>query len=179
VIVRLTNRQRQRVFDLASTHLADDRRLEAFGAWYDADVSTASKHRVDTVMPAAAWRMVEDIMFSHCFNERGFRARDRVKTTDLNALKAIRRALNARECHPALFQRGAIGYINELVPAWRFPGPDASGKCYSPYPVPGMNFVVLAPETRVVELRTSTLWTEAQRLPERLLLTESQHWAFT
>jgi len=177
VIVRLTHRQRARVFALTVEALASDPRLGSFIIWYDFDYSIASKHRVDTVMPAIVWRLVEDKMFDHCFNERGFRAKD-VKTTDLNALKAIRRALNARENHPALSRRGAIGYIAELIPAWKFPSADASGRWYSPYPVPGMEYVVLAPETRVVNLQTTTLWTEATRLPDRALLDPDQHRLF-
>ena len=177
MIIRLTNRQRARVYELTLHALVSDRRMGDFIDWYDADYSIASKHRVDTVMPAIAWRLVEEAMFDHCFNEKGFRSKD-VKTTDLNALKAIRRALNVRENHPALSRRGAIGYIAELIPSWKFPADDASGKWYSPYPVPGMEFVVLAPETRVVNLQTTTLWTEASRLPDRALLDPAQHLFF-
>ena len=178
MIVRLTNRQRSRVFDLVTKRGGMvGSRLGAFDVWWDRDATIASKHRVDTSMPAAAWRMVEEVLFDHCFNERGFRMRD-VKTTDLNALKAVRRALNVRESHPAMYRRGAIGYINELIPAWRFPGPDGSGRFYTPYPMPDAEFVVLAPETRVVKLQTTTLWVEATRLPERPILCEAEHLKF-
>jgi len=178
VIVRLTNRQRARVAELFGA--VDDPRLVFLDRWWDYDWSVASKHRVDTVMPAAAWRMVEAILFDHCFNERGFRARDRARSTDLNALKAIRRTLNVREGHPALSKRGAIGQIAELIPAWRFPSPDASDKAYSPHPVPTMPYVVLAPETRTVSGNTTTLWVEADRsrLPGYLILDEEQHFLF-
>jgi hypothetical protein len=175
VIVRLTVHQSRRVRAL----------LEAAGAcpatfeWWDRDCSVASKHRVDIVMPAIGWRSIEGIMFDHCFDERGFRARERVRSTDLNALKTIRRALNAREHHPALFNRGAIGLIAELIPAWRFPAADASGRCYSPYPVDAMDFVVLAPESRTVRTKQSTLWTEALRPIELPLLDPRQHYRFS
>jgi hypothetical protein len=151
---------------------------ETYAAWWDRDRSVASKHRVDIVMPASAWRMVESVMFNHCFDDRGFRARERVRSTDINALKSIRRALNVRENHPAMYQRGAIGLISELIPAWRFPAPDASGKRYSPYPVQAMPFVVLAPESRVVQTKQTTIWVEANRPSELPLLAEHNHWAF-
>jgi hypothetical protein len=178
VIVRLTVRQTGRVRDLVAEALGESQRCETFLQWWDRDSSMASKHRVDTVMPAMGWRMVEGVMFDHCFDERGFRAKERVRATDINALKSIRRALNVRENHPALFQRGAIGLIPELVPAWKFPSPDASGKMYSPYPVSPLQFVVLAPESRVVQTKQTTLWVEALRPRELPLLDENNHWAF-
>ena len=175
MIVRLTNRQRARVAELFGA--VDDHRLADLDRWWDYDPSVASKHRVDTLMPAAAWRMVESILFDHCFNERGFRARERARATDLNALKSIRRTLNTREAHPALSKRGAIGQIPELIPAWKFPKPDASGKAYSPHPVDTMPYVVLAPETRTVSGNVTTLWVEADptRLPSYLILDKAEH----
>jgi hypothetical protein len=178
MIVRLTVRQTGRVRDIVAATLGETAKGETFAEWWDRDHSAASKHRIDTVMPAVAWRMVESIMFDHCFDERGFRAKERVRTTDLNALKSIRRALNARENHPALYQRGAIGMISELIPAWRFPAPDASGKMYSPYPALALPFVVLAPESRVVQTKQTTLWSEASRPRELPLLDEQSHWPF-
>jgi hypothetical protein len=178
MIVRLTVRQAGRVRDLVATSFGDNFLGEAFAGWWDGYQSTASKHRVDIVMPASAWRRVEGIMFDHCFDERGFRARERVRSTDINALKSIRRALNVRENHPALYQRGAIGLISELIPAWKFPAPDASGKVYSPYPVQSMPFVVLAPESRTVQTKQTTIWVEAIRPRELPLLYEPGHWVF-
>lgn len=178
MIVRLTNRQRDRVGPLVTEALAGRGRQEPFLEWWGRETYVASKHRTDIVMPASAWRMVEGVMFDHCFDERGFRARDRVRSTDINALKLIRQALNVRENHPALHQRGAIGLIPELIPAWKFAAPDASGRCYSPYPVPTLPFVVLAPESRTVRTKQTTLWVEAKRPSELPLLDERNHLAF-
>jgi len=179
VIIRLTIRQAKRVEELTTEALEGVRRAEPLAEWWGRDQSQASKHRLDVVMPAAGWRIVEDVMFNHCFDERGFRAKERVRSTDINALKSIRRGLNVRENHPALFQRGAIGMISELIPAWKFPAPDASGRLYSPYPLIAAPFVVLVPESRTVNLKPSTLWVEATRPRSMPLLDEAEHWRFT
>jgi hypothetical protein len=176
MIVRLTVHQTRRVAELVAA--SGHRHVDRIGEWWGRDQTPSSKHRVDVVMPAVAWRIVESIMFDHCFDERGFRAKERVRNVDINALKTIRRALNARENHPALFRRGAIGLIPELVPAWKFPAPDASGRAYSPYPVIGMPFVVLAPESRTVATKQSTLWVESPRRREFPLLDECEHMRF-
>ena len=175
MIVRLTNRQRGRVGELVEA--ADPPQLLAFLEWYGRDCYTASKHRVDLAMPAIAWRLVEHVMFDFCFDGKGFKSRD-VRNTDLNALKSIRRALNAREAHPALTNTGAIGLVGELIPAWRFPTPEASGKEYVPYPAPTMPFVILAPESRTVAGKQTTQWVEAVRPTELPLLDEREHLRF-
>ena len=175
MIVRLTNRQRGRVGGLVEA--ADPDCLLAFLEWYGRDCSKASKHRIDLAMPASAWKAVEHVMFEFCFDGKGFKSRD-VRTTDLNALKAVRRALNARESHPALSYVGAVGMIAELIPAWKYPGPDASGQRYSPYPVPTMPFVILAPESRTVAGKQATMWVEAIRPTELPMLDEREHLRF-
>lgn len=180
MIVRLTNRQSNRVRALAVAALTHARHQEHLDMWWGRDKTTASKHRVDIVMPAVGWRTAESAMFDHCFDERGFRAKERVRTTDLNALKAIRQSMNARENHPALSGRGAIGLIPELIPAWKIV-PDQSGKMYSPYPTSLGEYVVLAPFTTTVQTKQVTAWVEAgpgvleRGLP---ILDEEQHWLF-
>ena len=150
--------------------------------WWDRDQSRASKHRVDTLMPAVAWRLVEEVMFGHCFDERGFRAKERVKSTDLNALKSIRRGLNARENHPAMSQRGAIGLVNEVIPAWKLTPDERQNLApelrYSPYPGLG-EFVVLVPESRTVNTKKATQWVEATRKWDWPICHERAHLAFT
>lgn len=178
MIVRTTNRQRERTWSLILQSRPKRRTLEVLDRWWWKDYTQASKHRVDTVMPCIAWQLVEGILFNHCFNERGFRSKD-VKSTDLAALKSIRRSLNVREQHPALYRRGAIGYINELIPAWRLMAPDEQGRHYSPVPVPNGTFAILAPETRTVDLKTTTLWAEvAGRIPVLPILDEREHLLF-
>lgn len=176
VIVRTTNRQRERIRTLADERLRGSQR-SAFLDWFDLDHSVAARHRVDTAMPAVAWRLVDSILFDHCFDARGFRTRD-VRNVDLNAMKAVRRALNARESHPALYGVGAVGQVAELIPAWKFLAPDDDGRIYSPYPVMGSQFTILAPEMSEVGGRQITVWVRAERAWERPLLDEREHWRF-
>lgn len=176
MIVRLTFRQVGRVHELTTGRI-EARYDDAFQEWWAREMFTASKHRVDMSMPAAAWKLVESVMFDHCFNERGFRSKD-VRNTDLNALKSIRRALNARENHPALSKRGAIGLISEIIPAWKLLSAGPSGRWYSPYPVRGMGFTILAPESTVVRTKQTTLWVEADPGDRLALLDQAEHWRF-
>lgn len=172
MIVRLTGRQRSRV----------EQRVESTGnlaliEWFGRDCVPSSKHRVDLAMPAIAWRQVEHVMFDFCFDGKGFKSQTS-RAMDHTAFKSIRRALNTRENHPALSQTGAVGMISELIPAWKFPGPDASGQHYTPYPAPNMPFVILAPETRKIGGKQTTMWVEATRPPEYPLLDEREHLRF-
>jgi hypothetical protein len=175
MIVRLTRRQHKRVAEIVADQMGERWRSGVL-EWIEQDVSDAAKHRVDVAMPAIAWRRTWDVMFDHCFDNRGMRTKG-VRVTDLNATKAIRRGLNVREVHPALSRTGAIGMIGELVPAWKLIETEGS-MLYTPYPRQGMQFVVLAPESREVGRQRVTQWVEAPRAPERPLLDESNHWRF-
>lgn len=182
--VRLTRSQASRIRQIIAKRPQESERdrsnAEAFNEWFGKDVHAASAGRLDVLMPAVAWLWVERVLFEHCFDHRGFRRRE-TKVTATNALKSVRSALNAREQHPALRQQGAFGFVNELVPAWKFPGPDGSGKLYSPYPVDGMPYVVLGPVALEKERdRRLTMWAEADlgRLPLWDVLDESEHWRF-
>ena len=175
MIVRLTRRQHKRVLEIVEDQMSE-RWRDAVLDWGYQDVTDASAHRVDVAMPAVAWKRVWDLLFDHCYDHRGMRTKG-VKTTDLNAMKSIRRSLNAREVHPALSRTAAIGMVGELVPAWRFDEPQ-HGMLYSPYPVVGAPFVILAPETREMKLQRVTQWVEATRLPQRRLLDPAEHLRF-
>lgn len=177
MIVRLTRRQYGRVIEVVEPALAAEQWRKALKEWWYADVSSAAKHRVDVAMPALGWKRVADVMFDHCFDNRGMRSKG-VRTTDLNAMKAIRRALNVRETHPALHGIGAIGMIGELVPAWTMTQGQDGKPHYSPYPLVGENFVVLAPESHSVRNQTVTTWVPSKRSPERRLLNPDEHWRF-
>lgn len=175
--VRLTRRQFERVDELVSHALRAPNEVSlAFQEWWGRDIAEAAKLRVDVAMPAAGWRVVEAVLFDHCFDERGFRSKE-VRSTDLNAIKAIRRAMNARENHPALYRRGAIGMISEMIPAWRL-DKRADGAAYSPYPIEDTEFVVLAPEFRTVRTKRTTLWVEAPVAGRLHLFDAYEHWRF-
>ena len=172
MIVRLTRRQHGRVCEIMLAEM-DERFIEATVEWLTEDVVDSSKHRVDVAMPAIAWKRVWDVMFDHCYDNRGMRSKG-VRSTDLNALKQIRLALNVRETHPALSGISAIGMIAEVIPAWR----PLDGQADSPYPVPNGRFLVLAPQHHQMSKQRITTWVPSNKHPEREILTEAEHRRF-
>ena len=177
MIVRLTRRQHERLGALVKELVGDPRRRDAVLEWMMRDVSESSGRRIDIAMPAVAWKIVWEMLFDHCFDSRGMRVGG-IRSTDLNAMKSVRASLNVREAHPALSGVGAIGLVSEVVPAWRL-ADVRGGFRYSPYPVLGQPFVVLAPELRQVRYQRVTQWVGAKRSPDRPLLDEREHWRFT
>ena len=144
----------------------------ASGCWFQPFVRQPLQH----VLPAIAWSRVRDVMFDHCYDQRGFRSKS-VKVSDLNAMKAIQHGVNVRTVHPALSRISAIGMVGELVPAWKLYVPVEGGPTYSPIPAEGV-FVVLAPETSSRHGQKLTTWVEAKRPLERPLLDEAEHRRF-
>ena len=172
MIVRLTRRQHGRVYDIMEAEM-DERFVDVTLEWLSEDVETASKHRVDVSMPAIAWRRVWDTLFDHCYNNRGMRSKG-VRTTEMGAIKQVRRALNIRETHPGLSGISAIGMIAEVLPVWRPLMPDGP---YSAFPVDG-RFKVLLPEIRKMGDQFVTTWVESNVYPDRKVLRESEHQRF-
>lgn len=175
MIVRLTHRQHKRVMEIVGDQMTERWRDGVLG-WFGRDVQDAATHRVDVSMPAIAWKRVWEVMFDHCFDNRGMRSKG-VRVTDLNAAKAVRRALNARELHPALQGQGAIGFIAEIVPVWVLEGGKA-GFTYTPYPERDLRFVILAPESREVRRQKITAWVPTKLVIERPILDEREHFRF-
>lgn len=176
VMVRLTLRQHGRVQEIVADQMSERWRAAAL-EWMQADVNPGAKHRVDVVMPTIAWMRVRDVLFDHCYDNRGFRTKG-VRTTDLNALKSIQQAVNVRTCHPGLHGIAAIGHVAEIIPAWKLTVPAEDGRAYASIPAEG-SFVILAPEARKVGAhQTITSWVEAILPLERPLLDEAQHLRF-
>jgi hypothetical protein len=174
MIVRLTRQQHQATSNL----------IERLGSYphllwtFNRDVVGASRHRLDVVMPAIAWRLLEDLMFDTCFDQRGFKNKD-VKTTWMNSLKAIRAAMNVRENHPALSCTAAVGAISELIPVWGMLGPNNRKHVWSPYPVQNGRFTVLAPTLISVRGSKATKWVESpETVGRRWVLEEAAHLEF-
>lgn len=146
--------------------------VPAFEEWFGRDVQVAAKHRYDIAMPAAAWRVVGTALFDHCYDSRGFRIR-KLRVSESNALKAVRGSLNVREAHPALSGIGAIGMIGELIPAW------THENRFSPYPIAGESFVVLAPTTiKLGSGRQATKWVATHLYDRGPMLDPDEHWRF-
>lgn len=176
MIVRLTNTQRQRIYETVSTTEMPVERLKAFHRWWEADLQGAPRHRVDGAMPAIAWEMVQQIMFDKCYDHRGFRAKT-LKISEHGALKSVTAACNARRSHPALNNLAVIGDQREIVPAWTnhlemSPVPDDTHR----------NFVLMMPvRVTMGQGRVATRWAETkpEELPVRTgLLVGDEHQAF-
>lgn len=173
MIVRLTRQQ----------HKATGSIIEKTGdhhlLWtFNRDVSDASRHRIDVVMPAVAWRLLEETLFDACFDQRGFKNKD-VKTTWMNSVKSVRAAMNVRENHPALSGTAAIGVISEMIPVWELMAPSSRKHVWSPYPVEDGRFTVLAPTLISVRGNKATKWVESDdSVGRRWVLEESTHLEF-
>jgi hypothetical protein len=173
MIVRLTRQQHKATSSLVERY-GDEHLLWTFNR----DVVEASRHRVDVMMPAVAWRIVEDILFDNCFDARGFKIRD-VKSTWMNSVKAVRAAMNVRENHPALSGTAALGVISEMIPVWELLGPNSRKHVWSPYPVEHGRFTVLAPTLISVRGSKATKWVDSpETVGRRWVLEEATHLAF-
>lgn len=173
MIVRLTRQQHK------ATGLIIERTGQQHLLWtFNRDVSDASRHRIDVAMPAVAWRLVEEILFDACFDQRGFKNKD-VKTTWMNSVKTVRAAINVRENHPAFTGTAAIGVISEMIPVWSLMAPNSRKHVWSPYPVNGGRFTVLAPTLISVRGAKATKWVASDNsVGRRWLLEESSHLEF-
>jgi len=173
VIVRLTRQQ----------HAATCKMLERGGhdshlVWtFSRDIAPASRQRIDVAMPAVAWRVLEELLFDYCFDQRGFHRKE-VKSTVTNTLKAVRTAMNVRENHPALSGTAAMGAISELIPVWERLAPK-NNKVWSPYPISYQRFTILAPTIIMQRGHKLTKWVDSpDTVGRRWLLTENEHLAF-
>jgi hypothetical protein len=144
---------------------------------FNRDITPASRHRVDVAMPAIAWRMLEELLFDYCFDQRGFHRKE-IKTTVTNTLKAVRGAMNVRENHPALTGTAAMGSISEWIPVWERLAPNRK-QVWSPYPISYTRFTILAPTTISQRGHKLTKWVDSpDTVGRRWLLTEKEHLAF-
>lgn len=119
---------------------------------------------VDIDAAAVAWRHVQEHLYRSTFGPRGGIKRQ----GDFVALRRITRELNYLESHPAMFGLAMLEWQPDVMPAWK-QEPDDMGRIYTPYPRPGHQFVILAPEweKRRGEPRT-TRWLERKSAPGRL-----------
>lgn len=172
--VRLTVRQHARLSLIVKA--ATGPRWRLFEPWLAAP-QQASKHRVDVVAPAIAWKQIDVIMFDHCFDDVGYRAKT-AALSEIRAYQAVLRGLSARRNHPALFRQAALDAICEWIPAWTITGNREPR--YSPFPEkdPTSRFVVLAPDLQHRWGRQYVSWVETEPVDDRPLLTEATHLAF-
>jgi hypothetical protein len=140
-------------------------------ATFGDNLTTASAHRVDVMMPACYWRELENVLFDTVYDVRGFKVRD-IGGPIVRGHRAIRAALNVRETHPALFGKGALGRMHEMLPVWK-------NDKYSVYPTHSAEFTILAPTAVEIGQGLVTKWVEAPQLVgSRPILSEATHLAF-
>lgn len=135
MIVRLTKRG----LDAVESVCADD---PGMLAEIQADQRVQGA-RVDVVAAYAAWVWVREALLDRAFNARGYRNRD-VPQSLQGALKAVAQAVGHIDRHPALREVGVLGHHALVLHVWRLPQPDGP-RIYTPYPLPGAEFVVLKP----------------------------------
>lgn len=122
------------------------------------------KNTVDIDAAAVAWKHVQGLLYKSTFGPRGGVKRQ----NDFVALRRITRELNYLESHPAMHGLAMLEWQPDIFPVWK-QEPDEQGRIYTPYPRPGHQFVILAPEWEKVpgEPRT-TRWLERKSAPGRL-----------
>ena len=170
MIVRMTHQQGHAMKRIAAEKLSA-RQAGLLLETFEENVTTASAHRIDVMMPACYWRGLEEVLFDTVYDVRGFKVRD-IGGPIVRGHRAIRAALNVRETHPALHGRGALGRMYEMLPVWK-------GAQYFVYPTPMTEFTILAPTSVEIGKGLVTKWVEASQLVgTRPILTEATHRAF-
>jgi hypothetical protein len=122
--------------------------------------------RVDVEAAYAAWSHVRGLLYKATFGPRGGK-RD-ATSKQFVALRSITRELNYVDSHPALKGMGMVGWVADVFPVWKI-DPDEQGRTYSPYPMPGHEFVILTPSWEESPgVPRITRWVEAPSAPGRL-----------
>jgi len=119
-----------------------------------AEVVPSRKTMLDVEAPYAAWKFAASQLRRRAFGPRGGRL-STVPHGVHTSLQVITRALNYMDTHPALRDVGVLGWAVEEIPAWRTGDEDLR---YSPYPIPGNEFVMLLPTWVMVERQKATQW---------------------
>jgi hypothetical protein len=171
MIVRMTRQQSSAIQKVVAHKLSMPQAKLVMSA-FEENTTTASKHRVDVMMPACYWRGIENVLFDTVYDVRGFKVRD-IGGPLTRGHRAIRAALNVRESHPALLNIAVLGRVHELLPVW-------NNVEYSVYPTQNSTFSVLAPTVVKIGANEVTKWVEAPQLVgSRPILTEATHLAFS
>lgn len=159
--VRLTRGGYRIVCDVAP----DDDHLDALR-----EHVVVTGERVDVDAPYVCWFNVQKRLIDYCFGPLGGKRRE-IPGRAVTALKRITMELNFIDTHPALIERGVLGWHGIVIPAWGDSTP------YSPQPMPGM-FRELTPvwdKTRKGERLTRWLPLNGDPVHEHVHLLLSTH----
>lgn len=138
-------------------------------------VDTMREHRVvrgatqhDYLLPAVGWRHVLDVMAAALFTPTGGRIAGKGRPPDsaYAAVGRVAKALKRFEAHPGLREAAAVGWVGDVLPAWR----DVTQPfwCY-PYPAQGREFVLLAPSHITIHKQKMTVWSRSSGFDRGLL----------
>jgi hypothetical protein len=130
-----------------------------------------TRSQVDVHAPYAAWHYTSRQLHRIVFGPRGGIRTPANK--HFTALQRITRAMNTIDSHPALMGLGMMGWQTDVIPAWKI-GKTHLGRKYSPYPQPGLPFIVLTPQWERLNGLEMTVW-ESRWSGEGRLAQENLH----
>lgn len=167
MIVRLTHHQarsvQRRVSSLHRQAMLDHR--TTYGR---------TQHEYD--LPAIAWEQILEELTETCFGPLGGKLDRGVPKSAYAAIRRISEATMRMERHPALRESGVMGWVGDVIPAWRMPDR------WSHLPATGCRFEVLVPSHIVSHGNELTVWTPSDPPPPMLAsswtLTEAAHLDF-
>ncbi len=143
-----------------------------FEPWF-ADAQTASKHRMDVIMPAIGWLVLANRLYELVYTPKGTKDRS-ARPSHVDALRDVVSGLNEHLHAPAFNDASAYGAQTVIYPAWQ-----RGGETHSPLPVEGGRFVLLYPHREGVGAQRTTFWAPGKIpsiMPE--WLKESRHLTF-
>lgn len=123
--------------------------------------------------PYAAWRYTAMLLRDVAFGPRGGRLS--TAGVEFNALKAITKELNFIDKHPALTRAALFGEHPLIIPVWKITPTERDPRLYSPYPMPGREFVVLTPWIQRESGRARLTWWVEKPSGEGRLAHEELH----
>jgi hypothetical protein len=109
-------------------------------AFVEERVFGSTAQGVDVEAPYVAWKHVHGLLYRRTFTRRGGIQSQTMFTT----LKRVTKELNYIETHPALMGLAMFEWQPDIFPVWKM-DTDHLGRIYSPAPLPGHQFVILAP----------------------------------
>lgn len=117
-----------------------------------------SPHTWAIEAPYVGWDLVRRELFDRCYTSTGAVVR-RQSRSYLTLMRRVVQAMNAVDRHPALRGAGLPGHgPAAMYPAWRRDEVDQFGRLWSPLPIVGNEFVLLAPQRDQVSGIAVTLW---------------------
>lgn len=152
MIVPLTGTQYAIVQDALIHHGRDD-----IAAWFDDVVVVArgAKQMHSVCAPAVAWKHAREGLIDWTYGSKLRTSKRSVAETERcrRVTRTVAEATAVREAHPAMRGLGLRGVHNLILPAWGL-----GNGTWSPYPIPGIQMVVLTPHSIASRVGPVTRW---------------------